>query len=100
MDYDNRWGNEIYMEERCELYNTNLEKCNCIGFKSFKKCYHIGYKLYKRQDELDKLDINDFEFENAMSVIKFIEKYGEDVLNKLKMKGEVYEKNALLFELK
>jgi len=88
------------------IYDIDLEKltCTCPHYlyrlaKSGGMCKHIQEELLK----FEKLIPKALEFietnENGVDAVEFVELFGEEILQVLKQRGEVYEKLGRLYKL-
>lgn len=86
---------DLYEESRCKIYGTTIYSCSCPGYSFRKMCRHVEYlrnKLVGKQ--IDTPVITDGE-----EAIAFVEKYGEEMLEKMKVVGDVFERHGKLYRL-
>ena len=83
-----------YEFSRCKKYGTTLYSCTCPGYGFRRTCRHVDF-LHNRmvENEGEKPVVT-----SGMNAVEFVEKWGEDRLQKLKLVGDVFEKQGCLYK--
>ncbi|KKL16945.1 hypothetical protein LCGC14_2490450 [marine sediment metagenome] len=100
-------GSDAYEQFRCEKWNTTLYSCHCPGYQFRKKCRHIDFLRSKFIKGNGKTNSNpNLTYDKALESVvdgaeatEFVEKYGEDVLDKSKLIGDLFERHGKLYRL-
>ncbi len=99
-----KFGSDEYEQSRCEFYGTTLYSCRCRGYAFRRTCRHVDFK---RKKLIDKDDHTDKEYKEALDfvsknsdAVSFVEKYGEGLLKKAKIVGDVWENHGKLYIFK
>lgn len=83
------------------IVSLDLKSCTCPAFRYIMKgkgpCKHIVAILRDVGGVITEK--TETQLEDGMDAVAFVEKHGEEILEALKMKGEVYEKNGKLWLL-
>ena len=90
-------GTKEYEISRIKLYKTTFNSCKCRSYVIRKCCRHI--ENYRKWFIDKNLDVDKLIPEKNANAVEFVEKYGENLLNVLKARGDVYEKLGLLWKL-
>ncbi|KKN44330.1 hypothetical protein LCGC14_0694320 [marine sediment metagenome] len=96
-------GSDQYEESRCEYWGTTLYSCRCPGYNFRKKCRHVDFKRRKlvnkdanHTDEYDKILAS---IVSGIEATTFVEQNSEELLNKMKVIGDVFERHGKLYKL-
>lgn len=76
-------------------YGTVLGNCTCLGYKSRKYCYGHTYLLEQQSKQVGKIKILD-----GTDVIVALQQYGDETIEGMLKRFELYEQDGCLFNVK
>lgn len=98
-------GLESYELSRCKFYRTTIYSCTCTGYKFRRNCRHVEFMRRKLTTNKEGQKDDQIYSEALASVasrceaVVFVEKYGEEMLEKMKVIGDVFERHGKLYKL-
>ena len=86
---------DAYEYSRCNKYGTTIYSCTCPGYGFRHICRHVEF-LRRKMTEGSSTK---FTFENGVDAVDFVEKWGEQKLEQMKLIGDVFERHGKLYKL-
>ncbi len=108
-------GSNEYEESRCKFYGTTIYSCTCPGYSFRKTCRHVEFKRAKLvnkdvghtdEDAGEASSLSNDEYGKILGSVAsgdeattFVEENSEELLDKMKVIGDVWERGGRLYRL-